>query len=136
MAGRGRPPSAKTLVDRQLGRNIKHQVLPAGDGFIIPNSSGVEDFNRENGMVDWNTTNLKVDHIAEKTGGHNVVFDNNLDAELVIVKTRQIEGAGNIIIGAGISPFRNAIELSTTLTGTTLEPEVTSTTNLGLTTRR
>lgn len=37
---RGRPPSAKTLVDRQLGRNVKHPILPAGDGFIIPNLSG------------------------------------------------------------------------------------------------
>ncbi len=37
---RGRPPSAKTLVDRQLGRNIKHPVLPAGDDYIVPNLSG------------------------------------------------------------------------------------------------
>ena len=36
---RGRPPSAKTLVDRQLGRNIKHPILPAED-FIVPNHSG------------------------------------------------------------------------------------------------
>lgn len=36
---RGRPPSAKTLVDRQLGRNIIHPVLPADD-FIVPNHSG------------------------------------------------------------------------------------------------
>ena len=40
MATRGRPPSAKTLIDRQLGRNVVHPVLPAGDGFIIPNHSG------------------------------------------------------------------------------------------------
>ena len=40
MAPRGRPPSAKTLVDRQLGRNIVHPVLPAGDSYIIPNHSG------------------------------------------------------------------------------------------------
>ena len=37
---RGRPPSAKTLVDRQLGRNVQHPILPAGDGFIVPNHSG------------------------------------------------------------------------------------------------
>ena len=37
---KGRPPSTKTLVDRQLGRNVKHPILPAGDGFIIPNLSG------------------------------------------------------------------------------------------------
>ena len=37
---RGRPPSAKTLVDRQLGRNVKHPVLPAGESFVIPNHSG------------------------------------------------------------------------------------------------
>ena len=37
---KGRPPSAKTLVDRQLGRNIKHPVIPAGEGFVIPNHSG------------------------------------------------------------------------------------------------
>ncbi len=40
MATRGRPPSAKTLVDRQLGRNVEHPVIPAGEGFIIPNHSG------------------------------------------------------------------------------------------------
>ena len=40
--GRGRPPSAKTLVDRQLGRN--RQVLPAGDNFVIPNYSGTENY--------------------------------------------------------------------------------------------
>lgn len=37
---RGRPPSAKTLVDRQLGRNVIHPVLPAGESYIIPNHSG------------------------------------------------------------------------------------------------
>ena len=41
---RGRPPSAKTLVDRQLGRNVKHPVLPAGDDFIVPNYSGVDNY--------------------------------------------------------------------------------------------
>lgn len=40
MAPRGRPPSAKTLVDRQLGRNIQNPILPAGESFIIPNHSG------------------------------------------------------------------------------------------------
>ena len=40
MATKGRPPSAKTLVDRQLGRNIQHPVLPAGESFHIPNHSG------------------------------------------------------------------------------------------------
>lgn len=40
MAPRGRPPSSKTLVDRQLGRNVKHPILPAGDGYIVPNHSG------------------------------------------------------------------------------------------------
>ena len=38
---KGRPPSTKTLVDRQLGRNIKNPILPAGDGFVVPNYSGV-----------------------------------------------------------------------------------------------
>ncbi|MCP6720493.1 MAG: hypothetical protein KJI72_04220, partial [Patescibacteria group bacterium] len=38
---RGRPPSAKTLVDRQLGRNVKHPVLPAGDDYQIPNLSEI-----------------------------------------------------------------------------------------------
>lgn len=40
MAQRGRPPSAKTLVDRQLGRNINNQVIPAGTEFVIPNHAG------------------------------------------------------------------------------------------------
>lgn len=39
MAQRGRPPSSKTLVDRQLGRNIMHPSLPE-DGYNIPNHSG------------------------------------------------------------------------------------------------
>lgn len=45
MAGRGRPPSAKTLVDRQLGRNTGI-VIPAGDPYIIPNHSGDHDAGR------------------------------------------------------------------------------------------
>ena len=32
--------SAKTLVDRQLGRNIKHPILQAVEDYIIPNRSG------------------------------------------------------------------------------------------------
>lgn len=36
----GRPPSAKTLVDRQLGRNTPNPVIPAGETFIVPNHSG------------------------------------------------------------------------------------------------
>lgn len=40
MAPRGRPPSAKTLVDRQLGRDISHPNLPPEEGFNIPNHSG------------------------------------------------------------------------------------------------
>jgi len=47
MAQRGRPPSAKTLVDRQLGRNRKNVVLPAGDSYIIPNLSGVDNYIRD-----------------------------------------------------------------------------------------
>ena len=38
--GSGRPPGVKGLVDRQLGRNSNNTILPAGDGFIIPNLSG------------------------------------------------------------------------------------------------
>ncbi len=37
---RERPPSAKTLVDRQLGRNVKNPILPTSDGFVVPNHSG------------------------------------------------------------------------------------------------
>ena len=40
MATKGKPPSAKTLVDRQLGRNVVHPILPAGESFVIPNHSG------------------------------------------------------------------------------------------------
>jgi len=36
----GRHPSSKTLVDRQLGRNIKNPILPTSDGFVIPNHDG------------------------------------------------------------------------------------------------
>ena len=35
-----RPPSTKTLVDRQLGRNTKQEIIPAGESFIVPNHSG------------------------------------------------------------------------------------------------
>ena len=35
----GRRPNEKTLVDRQLGRNTG-EIIPAGEGFIIPNLSG------------------------------------------------------------------------------------------------
>lgn len=37
---RGRPPSARTLVDRQLGRNIPRPMIPAEDTFVVPNHSG------------------------------------------------------------------------------------------------
>ncbi len=60
MAIRGRPPSTKTLVDRQLGRNIQHPILPAGDSFIIPNHSG----DHSEGRVDSTPTLDK--HIANK----------------------------------------------------------------------
>ena len=43
---RGRPPSAKTLVDRQLGRNIP--IIPADDQYVVPNSSGIGSYSREN----------------------------------------------------------------------------------------
>lgn len=36
----GRPPSAKTLVDRQLKRD-RPVILPAGESFIVPNHSGI-----------------------------------------------------------------------------------------------
>jgi len=39
---RGRPPSAKTLVDRQLGRNVQNPILPTSDGYVIPNLDGVQ----------------------------------------------------------------------------------------------
>ncbi len=35
--------NTKTLVDRQLGRNANHPILPAGDSFMIPNNSGAWD---------------------------------------------------------------------------------------------
>lgn len=38
-----RPPGAKTLVDRQLGRNLPHPTLPAGDTYVVPNHSGISD---------------------------------------------------------------------------------------------
>ncbi len=50
---RGRPPSAKTLVDRQLGRNVQHPILPAGDGFVVPNHSG----DHSEGRVDSDPVN-------------------------------------------------------------------------------
>ena len=49
---RGRPPSAKTLVDRQLGRNVKHPILPAGDGFVVPNHSGDHSAGRVDSVPD------------------------------------------------------------------------------------
>ena len=49
---KGRPPSAKTLVDRQLGRNVQHPVLPAGESFVVPNHSG----DHSEGRVDTTPT--------------------------------------------------------------------------------
>ena len=44
--------SSKTLVDIQLGRNIKHPIPLAGDGFIVPNYSG----DHSEGRVDTTPT--------------------------------------------------------------------------------
>lgn len=35
-----RHPSSKTLVDRQLGRDVPNPILPAGDSHVVPNHSG------------------------------------------------------------------------------------------------
>ena len=66
MATRGRPPSAKTLVDRQIGRhpnpNRNIPVEAAGDGYVIPNHSGQLDagtFNLTDGSVVF-AENLKL----------------------------------------------------------------------------
>ncbi len=45
----------KRLVDKQLGRNIKHLVLPAGDDYIIPNYSGVGNELKEGLATDLGT---------------------------------------------------------------------------------
>ena len=52
-----RQPSAKTLVDRQLGRNRK-DVIPAGDTYRIPNHSGIKNFTAERPEWDDQQVNL------------------------------------------------------------------------------
>ncbi len=76
---RGRPPSAKTLVDRQLGRN--RQVIPATDTFRIPNYSGINDFNKKGEAVygeifaEDNTTPTTINTIG--TFEQVTIFDTN-----------------------------------------------------------
>ena len=66
---RGRPPSAKTLVDRQLGRNIINPILPAGGGFVIPNHSG----DHSEGRVDSTPTQdldlVNKKYVDDNSGG-------------------------------------------------------------------
>ena len=67
---RGRTPSAKTLVDRQLGRDVVHPVLPAGESFVVPNHSG----DHSEGRVDKTPTSaldlVNKDYVDVLTTNH------------------------------------------------------------------
>ncbi len=107
---RGRPPSAKTLVDRQLGRNIKHPVLPAGDDFIVPNYSGVGNelkeglatnlgtegsvlFLNSTGNITEDNSNLFWDDTNNRLGIGNAIPTVDLDVSGVIRASTSVNSA-------------------------------------------
>ena len=76
---RGRPPSTKTLVDRQLGRNVVNPILPDGDGYIIPNHSG----DHTAGETDTPTDERKIankKYVDDEQGNHNIADHNDTSA--------------------------------------------------------
>ena len=85
---RGRPPSAKTLVDRQLGRNRQDVIIPAGDTFVVPNHSGDHSEGRVDStpVVDLDIPNKKYvdDSIAAIPGGGDVSAAVNLTANTIV----------------------------------------------------
>lgn len=86
MAQRGRPPSAKTLVDRQLGRN-NNKVLPAGDTFQVPNHSG--DHSAGTTGTPVNDLDLANKKYVDDNIGINVVSSDN-----IITNNRIVKGGG------------------------------------------
>ncbi|MCK5017478.1 MAG: hypothetical protein KAS32_10460 [Candidatus Peribacteraceae bacterium] len=71
---RGRPPSTKTLVDRQLGRNLKHPVLPAGDSYPIPNHSGLHDDLKANRLTVYHE-GIFHNSVTLESGVPTLIFD-------------------------------------------------------------
>lgn len=71
MAARGRPPSARTLVDRQLGRNVVNPILPTSDGFVIPNHDGIKDYSQEQSLF-WSQLEAQTGLTGDKTGSFNL----------------------------------------------------------------
>ena len=103
--GSGRPPGVKGLVDRQLGRNSNNTILPAGDGFIIPNLSGdhsagttgtpVDDRDIANKKyVDDNVggahTESSTDSLTNKTIDD---FSNDVEADEIHIEVRYASGS-------------------------------------------
>ena len=82
--GSGRPPNAKSLVDRQLGRNTGQEIIPAGDGFIIPNLSGDHSAGTTGTPVaDRDIANKKYVDGFIKLTGTNIADETNADTSYV-----------------------------------------------------
>lgn len=99
MATRGRPPSAKTLVDRQLGRkpnpNRNIPVEAMGDGFVIPNHSGDLSAGRVDStpINDLDIPNKKYVDDAVAAGGGGI------DADIIVVLDAEVATLdGNVLI--------------------------------------
>lgn len=77
---KGRPPSAKTLVDRQLGRNIKNPIIPADESYIVPNHSGIADHPEAKGTflkLDGSNANQNIDIGAYELQCENLTVGTN-----------------------------------------------------------
>jgi len=103
MAHRGRPLSAKTLVDRQLGRNRKNlpqgnSTLPAGESYIVPNYSGVDNYIRDVAGDIWVRT------AGDTMTGNLVMSNNNVNQ----INTVDFNGTNTITITQDAS---NVMEL-------------------------
>jgi len=82
---RGRPPSSKTLVDRQLGRNVGKSVLPAEDTYRVPNHSG----DHSEGRVDRTPTQdldmVNKKYVDDQDGNHVLKAGDTMTGNLSIV---------------------------------------------------
>ena len=70
---------------RRVSKKFIPQASIVSDELYLPNHDGIEDFSRTK-VTNWFTENLKVDHIAEKTVGHNIVIDNDIELNRNTIK--------------------------------------------------
>lgn len=118
----GRPPSSKTLVDRQLGRN-RPNILPAGESYIVPNYSGVKDTLLRNDMsykskgvvivsntvtnttdetiianIEFTKNELNVSSVIKATGNGEITTVSASDAVTFRVKLGGLTIAENVMV--------------------------------------